>query len=98
MVKNPNPSQPDSDDLFDVVVVVRSYAGSHLFSYYPKAGVIEVKRNKIWSQITLQELVDRGLLAVEKKSEERLQVKRSKSRSVKGIPIELPLQGASVDE
>lgn len=53
------------NNLFDVVVEVRNFQGNLLFLYYPKAGVIEFKRNQIYAQITLASLLEKGTQAIE---------------------------------
>ena len=51
-------------NLFDVSVKVTNETGNLLFVYYPKAGVIEVKRNKIFAQITVAGLLEQGTRAM----------------------------------
>ena len=53
-----------TQNLFDVVVDVHNAQGNLVFRYYPKAGVIEVKRNRIYSQITVSGLLDKGTQAL----------------------------------
>jgi len=56
---NPQP------DPFSVVIVAHNVTGNLIFKYYPLAGVLEVKRNRIFSQIVLQDLIDKGQAAIE---------------------------------
>lgn len=55
-----------SSDLFDVVVRVCNHQGNVLFLYYPKSGIIEVKRNKIFAQLTISGLLASGTEAIRK--------------------------------
>lgn len=63
-----------AQDLFDVVVRVCNHQGNVLFLYYPKAGVIEVKRNKIFAQLTVSGLLEKGTRAIAQSGGEALTV------------------------
>jgi hypothetical protein len=59
----------NNGDLFDVVIEVRNAQGNLVFVYYPKASTIEVKRNQIYSHISLATLLEQGVHAIKSQSE-----------------------------